>query len=111
MPEIATPVLVDAGTQTVEPVPVRVGPRGPAGPAGAASTVPGPEGPQGPPGPASTVPGPAGPAGADSTVPGPQGDPGSDGVGWVAGASAPSGSAPAGTLYLDQSTGNVYRFD
>ena len=68
-------------------------------------------GPQGNPGPASTVPGPQGepgPAGQDSTVPGPAGEPGTQ---IFTGTGAPDivSGALTGDLYLNTSTGDLYR--
>jgi len=89
------------------------GPVGPAGPAGPASTVPGPQGPVGPAGfqgpqgnPGATGPaGPPGPAG-------PTGPQGPQGTSWFTGSSAPAEPIPgshAGDMYLDLTTGDVYR--
>jgi hypothetical protein len=55
-------------------------------------------------------PGPTGAAGADSTVPGP---PGRRGSVWTTGIGAPSASGLElpGDMYLDESNGDVWRFD
>jgi len=100
-----------------------IGATGPTGPTGAASTVPGPQGPAGPTGatgPASTVPGPAGPTGPQGAQgprgndgpQGPQGYVGMQGTLWFTGTGAPVEpilSARVGDLYLDTTTGDVYR--
>ena len=58
--------------------------------------------------------GPAGPQGATG-LPGPAGDPGLRGSRWYTGAGAPSGVIPddrvAGDMYLDETTGDVWRWD
>ena len=113
------------------------GPQGPAGPTGPQGVkgdtgAQGPQGVVGPVGPQG-VPGPTGPTGADSVVPGPagptgpqgptgpmgpkgdQGDDGVRGTGWFGGDGPPvpvfDGTYQQGDYYLDESTGDVYRWD
>lgn len=98
------------------------------------SVITGPHltGPQGLQGAASTVPGPQGTAGhspvitmtgdqvtVDGTVTGPhltgatgiQGAQGLQGIGWLYGGGAPTGTYPVGTMYLDTTTGDVYAYE
>ena len=68
----------------------------------------------GPLGPASYPTGPAGPAGAVGP-PGAPGDPGVRGSRWYTGAGAPVAIPDVprveGDMYLDEATGDVYRWD
>ena len=121
-------------TGAASTVPGPQGPAGPTGPQGVKGDT-GLQGPQGVVGPAGPqgVPGPTGPTGADSVVPGPagptgpqgptgamgpagpQGDDGVRGTGWFGGDGPPvpvfDGTYQQGDYYLDESTGDVYRWD
>jgi hypothetical protein len=71
----------------------------------------------GPLGPASYPTGPSGPAGpvGATGAPGPVGDPGVRGSRWYTGAGDPTASIPdlrvEGDMWLDETTGNVWRWD
>jgi hypothetical protein len=74
------------------------------------------EGPFGPltlPTPPAGATGPMGPAGPASTVPGPAGSDGQRGSMWFTGEGAPVGGTnyQEGDMYLDQLSGDVWRFD
>jgi hypothetical protein len=102
-----------------------VGPPGPPGPPGAdgapglpgsagspgADGVPGEAGPQGDHGPQGSQgpAGPAGPPGNDGGI-GATGSSGPPGASMVTGGGAPTQDMPAGTIYLDSVTGDLYQF-
>jgi hypothetical protein len=71
----------------------------------------------GPLAPATYSPGPSGPAGpvGATGAPGPAGDPGVRGSRWYTGAGAPNASLPdvrvTGDMYLDETNGDVWRWD
>lgn len=76
--------------------------KGPKGDTGAT----GPQGERGPQG----IQGPQGKKG-DTGAQGPKGDTGARGVGIRCGSGAPSGTAVAGELYIDTSTGDLYEYE